>query len=691
MKKFENWRSFYQNLFKVGLFVLSAALIIHFLPREGKFRYDFQENRPWKYGLMTAPFDFQVYKSNDIIKREQDSILKSFKPYLDRDSTVEKNNIEGFKSDFLSYLKIKIPDIYFEYVVNQLNLIYNAGIVSESDMNLLAKDSVSSVMLVDNKVAQSRKLASFFTPDQAYDAIFMNMPPGIKKETLKMCRVDDYINVNVSYSEIISNREKELLLNSISRTSGMIQRGERIIDKGEIVNKNIYPVLSSLRKASVERSTGEKKVLLGQIVVILFLMILQFIYLWLFRPALYARKSNVTFIVLMITAMTLFTSFVVKTVSLSEYLIPFAILPILVRTFFDSRTAMFSHIVTVLMCSVMVPFPYEFVVLQLVVGFVVISSLHDLTQRSQLVLCAVIVLASYCIMYTGMYLIQEGYNIDINKYLYFLINAVLILISYLLIYLIEWLFGYTSNVTLMELSNINNPLLREFSETSPGSFQHCLQVSNLAMAAAQEINANAQLARTGALYHDIGKMVNPAYFTENQYNYNPHDDLTMEESVKIITGHVTEGLKIARKKGLPLVVRDCIRSHHGTGPVLYFYNKFKREYPDKEVPDSFYYKGSNPSTKETAIIMMADSIEASSRSLKAYTPESISELVEGIINNLNNQGSFKDVPITFRDLEKVKNVFKTELLSIYHTRIKYPEAPGKDENKESPVVDKSES
>jgi putative nucleotidyltransferase with HDIG domain len=280
-------------------------------------------------------------------------------------------------------------------------------------------------------------------------------------------------------------------------------------------------------------------------------------------------------------------------------------------------------------------------------------------------------------MYLGISLIQEGFMNRINwrMFVYFVINGGLMLTSYLLIYLFEWMFGYTSNVTLVELSNINNKLLREFSETCPGSFQHSMQVSNLATAAAQEINANVQLARTGALYHDIGKMSNPIYFTENQAGVNPHDALSYGESAKLIVGHVTEGLKLAHKHGLPLVIRDCIRSHHGNGPVRYFYNAFVNEHPGEEVPDDFFYKGAYPTTKETAILMMADAVEASSRSLKEYSEASISSLVERIINLQFQEGAFRDVPITFRDLEKIKAVFKLKLQTIYHTRITYPEMP----------------
>jgi len=423
---------------------------------------------------------------------------------------------------------------------------------------------------------------------------------------------------------------------------------------------------------------GGVGVLIGQIVLISGLFFLQFLFLWFFRPFTYKRKANVAFVLIMITSLVLLTALVVRSGFATVYLIPYAVLPIMVRTFFDSRTALFAHIITVLLSSAIVPYPYEFLLLQITAGMTSVYSLKDLTQRSQLVICALLVFLTYSIMYLGVSLIQEGAILRINPmmFAYFLLNAGLMLSSYLLIYLFEWLFGYTSNVTLVELSNINNPLLRQFSETCPGSFQHSMQVSNLATAAAQEINANVQLARTGSLYHDIGKMLNPVFFVENQSGLNPHDSLTPEESAAIIRKHVTDGLKLAHKHKLPLVIRDCIRSHHGNGPVRYFYTKFKNEHPDEPVPDVFFYEGDLPMSKETAILMMADAVEASSRSLKTYTEESIAGLVDKIIDNQIAEGLYKHVPITFRDLEKLKSVFKSKITSFYHARITYPEAPG---------------
>jgi len=666
-----------QNLLKVSFFLIAAVLILQSFPREGRFRYTFQEGKPWRYGLMTAPYDFQIFKTDKEIKQETDSVMLGFQPYVSLDTSVfpkEKNQIE---SDFNSYLKITVPAHYLKYITEQLETIYKVGVISLTDYENYQKDSVSSVLVVQNRIAKAWDLSTLFTTEEAYEALFKNLPPNIHPSVLKSCKLNKYIVENLKPDRLSTENAQLAFTKRISQTSGLVQRGERIIDRGEIISGETFKVLSSLKKVAEQRSAayGNNGVLVGQVVLVIGLFLLQFLFLWFFRPDTYERKANVVFILILITGLVLLTSLVVHSGYLHVYMIPYAILPIMVRTFFDSRTALFAHIITVLISSTIVAYPYEFLLIQIAAGMTSVYSLKDLTQRSQLVFCAILVVVTCCVMYLGISLIQEGFMNRVNWriFVYFVVNGGFMLTSYLLIYLFEWLFGYTSNVTLVELSNINNLLLREFSETCPGSFQHSMQVSNLATAAAQEINANVQLARTGALYHDIGKMSNPVFFTENQSGVNPHDNLTPEESSKIIVGHVTEGIKLAHKHGLPLVIRDCIRSHHGSGPVRYFYNVFKNEHPEETVPEGFFYKGAYPTTKETAILMMADAVEASSRSLKEYSETGISDLVERIISMQFQEGAFKDVPITFRDLEKIKSIFKLKLQTIYHTRIAYPE------------------
>lgn len=672
-----------QNLIKITFFVLAAVLIVQSFPREGRFRYSFQEGKPWRYGLLTAPYDFQIYKTDEEIKMETDSVLQDFKPYLRMDTSVSSTINLKLQTEFLQNAHGEIPPQYLAFLTNRLREIYATGIISSSDHTALVKDSVEYVLVLKNRLALEKPLSAFYTTTAAYAALFEDLPSNIRSSVLKTCKLNNFIQENLVPDEKSNLKAKANFEKQVSQTEGLVQRGERILDKGEIISPETYRILYSLKKVAEVRSvaSGGNGVLIGQIVLVFGLFILQFLFLWFFRPITYERKANVVFILILITGMVLLTSLVVHTGGINVYMIPYAILPIMIRTFFDSRTALFAHIITVLISSTIVASPYEFLLLQIAAGMTSVYSLRDLTQRSQLVLCAILVVVTYVVMYFGISLIQEGFISQVNwkMFLYFLVNGGLMLTSYLLIYFFEWLFGYTSNVTLVELSNMNNPLLREFSETCPGSFQHSLQVSNLATAAAQEINANVQLARTGALYHDIGKMSNPIFFGENQTGMNPHDKLPPEESARMIASHVAEGMKLAHKHNLPLVIRDFIRMHHGTGPIRYFYNKFRTDHPGDPVPSCYFYTGVNPTTKETAILMMADALEASSRSLPEYTEENISKLVDKIINAKIQDGAFRDVPITFRDLEKVKAVFKAKLQSIYHTRIPYPESPASQE------------
>lgn len=680
-KKFKENLS--QNLLKITFFVLAALLIVQSFPREGRFRFTFQEGKPWRYGLMTAPYDFQIYKTDGEIETETDSVMQGFKPYLRMDTTVLATVQDKLQSEFFQTTHSTIPPQYLGFLTKRLAEIYATGILSASDHTALMADSVEFVFMLKNRMALEKPLSSFYTTTAAYSALFEKLPSNIHSSVLKTCKLNNFIQENLLPDENTNLKAKANFEKQVSQTEGLVQRGERIIDRGELISPATFRILNSLKKVAEVRSiaSGGSGVLIGQLVLVFGLFILQFLFLWFFRPFTYERKANVVFILILITGMVLLTSLVVHTGRLSVYMIPYAILPIMIRTFFDSRTALFAHIITVLISSTIVASPYEFLLLQIAAGMTSVYSLRDLTQRSQLVLCAILVVLTYGVMYLGISLIQEGFvsRVNGNMFLYFLVNGGLMLTSYLLIYFFEWLFGYTSNVTLVELSNMNNPLLREFSETCPGSFQHSLQVSNLATAAAQEINANVQLARTGALYHDIGKMSNPIFFGENQTGMNPHDKMDPEDSARMIASHVAEGMKLANKHGLPLVIRDFIRMHHGTGPIRYFYNKYRTDHPGEPVPACYFYTGVNPTSKETAILMMADALEASSRSLPEYTEQNISNLVDKIINAKIQDGAFKDVPITFRDMEKVKAVFKAKLQSIYHTRIPYPESPASQE------------
>ncbi|MBO5978204.1 MAG: HDIG domain-containing protein [Bacteroidales bacterium] len=670
-----------KKAFKLILFALAAAIIVYVYPREGRFRYQFQEGKPWRYGLLTAPYNFSIYKAEAQFVAEQDSALKQYHPYLQQNSEVLPQTLEKLAEDYQQVLRIMVPERYLEYLNEQLSLIYNAGIISAEELSQLEKEGHQTVSVRIDNIGETRDITSLFTAKKAYEALLSNLPRNINKNVLiRDCHIENYLHENCVYDKTTSQRVKEELLSSVSRTQGMVQRGERIIDQGEIVNHETFLKLDSFRRQAEKRNdqSGGNWVLLGQILWVALAMSMLAIYLYKVRPQIYAKTSDIVFILILVVTLCLLSALIIRNDQLLNiYMVPFAIITILVTTFFDSRTAFYAYMITILICAPISHFPFEFLMLQLAVGVISILTLKRLTQRSQLIFNILWILAMYCIAYTSISLMQEGSlsQIQWKMYVSFIINAVLLFSSYLLIYLFEWMFGYISDVTLVELANINSKLLREFSESCPGSFQHSLQVSNLASAAAQSINANAQLVRTGALYHDLGKMATPSYYTENQSDgSNPLLNLPMEEAAKIITDHVPNGLKIASQHRLPKVIKDFILTHHGASSARYFYTLYKNEHPDQEVPEGFFYPGPDPFSKETAILMMADTIEAASRSMKVYSEESISNLVESLIDAQFNEGRYKHVPITFQELELIKEVFKDKLRSIYHARIAYPKA-----------------
>lgn len=670
-----------KKAFKLILFALAAAIIVYVYPREGRFRYQFQEGKPWRYGLLTAPYNFSIYKAEAQFVAEQDSALKQYHPYLQQNSEVLPQTLEKLAEDYQQVLRIMVPERYLEYLNEQLSLIYHAGIISAEELSQLEKEGHQTVSVRIDNIGETRDITSLFTAKKAYEALLSNLPRNINKNVLiRDCHIENYLHENCVYDKTTSQRVKEELLSSVSRTQGMVQRGERIIDQGEIVNHETFLKLDSFRRQAEKRNdqSGGNWVLLGQILWVALAMSMLAIYLYKVRPQIYAKTSDIVFILILVVTLCLLSALIIRNDQLLNiYMVPFAIITILVTTFFDSRTAFYAYMITILICAPISHFPFEFLMLQLAVGVISILTLKRLTQRSQLIFNILWILAMYCIAYTSISLMQEGSlsQIQWKMYVSFIINAVLLFSSYLLIYLFEWMFGYISDVTLVELANINSKLLREFSESCPGSFQHSLQVSNLASAAAQSINANAQLVRTGALYHDLGKMATPSYYTENQSDgSNPLLNLPMEEAAKIITDHVPNGLKIASQHRLPKVIKDFILTHHGASSARYFYTLYKNEHPDQEVPEGFFYPGPDPFSKETAILMMADTIEAASRSMKVYSDESISNLVESLIDAQFNEGRYKHVPITFQELELIKEVFKDKLRSIYHARIAYPKA-----------------
>lgn len=660
-------------------FIVAALLIAYFFPREGKFRYQFYEGKPWRYGLLTAPSDFPIYKTDDNVKAEKDSALRRFEPYFRMDMGIETTQVDKLRSAYTASLQAKVSPAYMHYIESSLANLYAKGIISPVDLDDLRKEDRHQINLLENNIAQSHYVSDLFTVKTAYEFIINNCPARLDKTILQSCDVDKYLTENISYDKDMSEKVRNDILQSVSLANGMVQAGERIVDRGEIVDNDTYNVLRSLKIVHESKSGGTQRqniILAGQFVLVFGLMFCFWLYLWSFRLKIFHNKRNVFFLLSCIFSVCIITELCVTYGLFNLYILPFAIVPIVVRTFFDSRTALFTHIIIVLMCSLMAAFPHEFLLLQIVAGMVVTFSLRELSQRSQLIRCAFFIFMSYTICYLSVTLYQEGDFQKINwvMLLYFGINFILLMFTYVLVYMLEKMFGYVSTITLVELSNINTPILKKLSEMSPGTFQHSLQVSILASEAAAKIGADAQLVRTGAMYHDIGKMANPAFFTENQSSLNPHHQLMFDQSARVIIEHVNDGVKIAEKAMLPEAVVDFIRTHHGRGKAKYFYYSYKNAYPDKEVDEeAFTYPGPNPFTKETAVLMMADSVEAASRSLKEHTEESIRQLVDKIIDGQITDGLLKSAPLTFRDVEIIKNVFVEKLKIMYHTRISYPD------------------
>lgn len=682
MRSFKtNQRFSYKNLiYKSLIFIATVSVIVYFLPNEGKFNYQFDTNKPWKYGLLQASFDFPIYKNDIQVQKEQDSILADYQPYFQIDKEAEKNVLSKLREDYNKTLRHSLPGTdYVRYIERTLKALYEDGIIAGNDLKRMEEDSIIAIRLVDKNVATSRFIDQLYTVKEAYEYLLNADTTHYKKKILQQCNLNDYITPNLVYDEEKSEAAQKDLLSNISWANGFVLNGQKIIDRGEIVDEQTYNILESLRKEWEKRSDSvqEKRLTLaGQILYVGIFLFCFMAYLELFRADYYERKGTLTLLFALIVFFPVLSSIMVEQNLSSIYVVPFAMIPIIVRVFLDSRTAFMAHVTIILLCSITLRFPHEFILLQVVAGMVAIYSLRELSQRSQLLRTALVVFISYALLYFAFELIHEDDLTKLNTrmYIYFMINGILLLFAYPLLFLLEKIFGFTSDVTLVELSNINNSLLREMSEVAPGTFQHSLQMANLAAAAANKIGGKSQLVRTGALYHDIGKMVNPAFFTENQSGVNPHKSLSYEQSAQVIISHITDGLKLAEKHNLPKVIKDFISTHHGRGLTKYFYISYKNEHPDEEVDqEKFRYPGPNPFTKEQAVLMMADSVEAASRSLPEYTEESISTLVDKIIDTQVSEGYFKECPITFKDIATVKALFKEKLKTMYHTRISYPE------------------
>lgn len=666
-------------LMRVWITALTVAIIVWFLPRDSNSkRYNYDVGKPWMYQSFIAQFDFPIYKSEDAIKQEQDSILKELMPYYNYDPTREKKELERFNKDFSSELT-GLSHHYRAIIIDRIHRLYSAGIMNTPEYNAIAHDSTNMVKVVDGKSATPIEIGCMYSTMSAYEALLKDEELSKDRALLQKLNLTNYLEPNLTYDKEKTETERTDMLGSIPLASGMVLSGQKIIDRGEIVDDYTYRVLSSFERELQRRNATQMELtttFIGQVIYVTILVMLFTMYIALFRKDYFDKPRSIMMLYVMITLFPIAVAMMIEHNWFNVYIVPFAMAAIFARMFMDSRTAFVTQLTIVLICAAAVKYQYEFIIIQLVSGLVAIYSLRELSSRAQVIKTAALVTVSCCAVYLALQMMQETdvLKLDSKMYTHFAVNGVLLLLSYPLMYLIEKTFGFTSNVTLFELSNTFKGVLRNLSEVAPGTFQHSITVGNLAAEVANRIGADSLLVRVGALYHDIGKMTNPAFFTENQAGVNPHDTLTCKESAKIIIGHVTEGVKIAEKANLPTIIKDFILTHHGRGMAKYFYIKYQNEHPDEVVDkEQFTYPGPNPFTREQALLMMADTCEAASRSLQEYTEESISSLVDRLIDAQVADGCFKDCPITFRDIAQAKQVLTERLMSIYHTRIQYPE------------------
>ena len=671
-----NWS---RLLMYLVLMVVTVSVIVFFLPRNSgpQFRYDI--GKPWMYSSLIAKFDFPIYKTEATIKEEQDSIAEAFEPYYNYDPKVEQQQIKRFAEKYKGGIP-GLPQGFTATITDRLHRLYQAGIMNAPEYSKIMHDTTSMIRIVNGKKAFSTEITCVYSTMTAYERLFTDPKLAAVRQALQRCNLNEYIQPNLIYDEERSETEMGDILSGIPLASGMVLSGQKIIDRGEIVDDYTFRVLNSFEKETQRRSASVSAVpstIAGQVLFVATLILLFTTYLRLFRRDYFDKPRSIAMLYTMMTLFPVLVSLMMTHNVLSVYILPFAIAPIFIRVFLDSRTAFIAHATMVLICAAAVKYQYEFIIVQLVAGLIAIYSLRELSQRAEIFKTALLVTMGCSAIYFALQLMQDNSitTMDHSMYKYFVANGVLLLFAYPLMLVVEKTFGFISNVTLIELSNTNKKLLRNLSEVAPGTFQHSVMVGNLGAEIANKIGAKAQLVRTGAMYHDIGKMKNPAYFTENQMGgANPLDTMSRIDAAQVVIGHVTDGLKMAEKYGLPGVIKDFIKTHHGSGKTKYFYISYKNEHPDEPVDDTlFTYPGPDPFTREQAILMMADTVEAAARSLKEYTEESISGLVNKLIDGQMEEGYFKNCPITFHDIAVAKQVLTERLKSIYHTRTSYPE------------------
>ena len=691
-------RDNHEQIFRVSLFLLTLALIVYAFPRQAKFKYEFTKGKPWMHETIIAPFDFSILKSVEEIESEKDIINKQHAPIFNFNDAIfeikaeefvnlfedkwslDKNIQKDLKFTFSNIFKLKSArnntkkhDLV-NFGFNKLQEIYSKGIIQQN----LDNSHGSQVLLKKGSLAEKRDIIDFYTINSAANEINLMDKLSEKEFAFIVPLLLASLEQNIIYDKIASDELLQSELNSINISQGLIIEGQIIVNKGEIVNADRYQKLLSLKEdfeGAEWNRTSYYLVLFGQIILVGISLLILFLFLRQYRLEIITNTTRISMILSLIVIMVLLSALILRINSAYLYILPFCISPIILKAFFDNRVALFVHLITTLVIGFIAPNGFEFVFLQLIAGIISILTVLKMYKRAQLFISVGKVIGVYFLVYIALSVIHDASfsGIELSILAQFAISGALTLFAYPIIFLFEKIFSLVSDISLLELSDTNSPLLRRLSEEAPGTFQHSLQVANLAEMGALEIGANAMLTRAGAIYHDIGKLQNPMYFIENQSsNLNPHDEIEFDESAEIIISHVLDGIEIAKENNLPDELIDFIRTHHGTTTVQYFYKQFIADFPEEEVDiKDFTYPGPKPYSKETAILMMADSSEAAARSIKNPTSENIDALIEKIINKQISADQYVNADITFKEINQIKRLFKKKLVNIHHARIEY--------------------
>ncbi|MBO4819903.1 MAG: HDIG domain-containing protein [Prevotella sp.] len=662
------------------LAVITTLIIVVFLPKKTEVNYSYDLGRPWTHGKLIAEFNFEIFKSPRAIEKERDSLLKSYQPYYQMDTLVVKKALADFERD-VSNDTTTVMAKYSSILERRLHFLYEKGIMEDADYDKLILDSISAIHIVKDKFESQEEMAGIIPVRVAYNRLFDDEELKDHIDQLNNSHLLFYVRANLKDDTERNSIAKDELLKSVGTSIGKITKDQLIIDQGQLVDEEKAAQIESLKEELNKKNEakGGKTRGVGQTIFVGIFILLFTCYLHIYRRRFFVKPPNIIMLYVLIAIFPICMSEMVQHSTVSIYILPFAMVPVITQVFFDSRTAFITLATSVFISAIAANYQYDFIIIEMAGGMAAIYALSDMSKRSELMIATVVATLCSALVYYGITLFTSKSYIpqQWGMYVYILISGVLLFLAYPLMYIIEKMFNFTSNITLFELSDTNQKLLRMLSEKAPGTFVHSTTVGNLAAEVARRIKANALLVRTGALYHDIGKMDNAVFFTENQVGVNPHDKLSEKdrekESARIIVSHVTNGLKLAENENLPDVITDFIRTHHGTGMAKYFYIQYKNKHPEEEVdPKPFSYPGPNPETREQAILMMADTVEAATKSLDFYSDEIISKKVNELIDALVKSGRFEECPITFRDIAIAKQVLADKLKSIYHTRITYP-------------------